>query len=91
MKKLGKLLVTGLKKMKSKYGGEFYYVYFKEYDTGNSFKTCLTSNCRNYKNWNSLVNNFKDKIVEVENVRAEGRLIDADSLPKISISEKGGK
>lgn len=89
MELLSKLLVTGLKEQKSKYGGEFYYVYFKEYDTGNSYRTCLTPSCRNYKNWISLINNYNDKVVEVENVRAEGKLIDADSLPKITISEKG--
>lgn len=88
MTTLGKLLVTGVKELKSKYGGKFYYVYFKEYETGDSFRTCLYPNCRNYKNWSSLVNNFRDKVVEVENVRANGKLIDADSLPKITITEK---
>ena len=89
MELLDKLLVTGVKEQQSKYGGIFYYVYFKDYNTGNSYKTCLTPNCRNYKNWTNLINNYKDKVVEVENVRANGKLIDADSLPKIIISEKG--
>lgn len=88
MELLDKLLVTGVREQKSKYGGIFYYVYFKEYSTGNSYKTCLTPSCRNYKNWTNLMNNYKDKVVEVENVRAEGKLVDADSLPKIIISEK---
>lgn len=85
--KLSKLLVTGIKENQSKYGGKFYYVYFKEYDSGKSYKTCLSPSYRNYKNWSSLINNFKDNTVEVENVRANGNLIDADSMPKITIKE----
>lgn len=88
MEILGRLLVTGLKEMKSRYGGKFYYVYFKEYESGKSYRTCLTPNCRNYKNWSSLVNNFKDRVVEVENVKANGHLIDADSMPKIILTDK---
>lgn len=88
MEMLSRLLVTGLKEMKSRYGGKFYYVYFKEYESGKSYRTCLTPNCRNYKNWSSLVNNFKDRVVEVENVRANGHLIDADSMPKIILTDK---
>ena len=87
--KLSKLLVTGVKERDSKYGGKFYYVYFKEYDTGKTYRTCLSPSYRNYKNWTKLMNNYNDKIVEVENVRANGNLIDADSMPKIIISEKG--
>ncbi len=86
---LKKLLMTGCKEQKSKYGGTFYYVYFKDYETGSSYKTCLSPNYRNYKNWKSAIECFKNKVVEVENVRAEGKLIDADSTPKIIISERG--
>lgn len=88
MTKINKLLMTGCKEQKSKYGGTFYYVYFKDYETGTSYKTCVSPNYRNYKNWRSAIENFKDKVVEVENVRANGKLIDADSIPKIIISEK---
>ena len=35
------------------------------------------------------MNNFKDKVVEVENVRVNSKgLIDADSMPRIIISER---
>ena len=88
MEILKKLLVVGVKEQNSKYGGKFYYVYFKDYETGASYKTCLSPNYRNYKNWSSVIENFKDKVVEVENVRANSKLIDADSTPKIIISEK---
>lgn len=86
--KLSKLLVTGVKERQSKYGGKFYYVYFKEYDTGKTYRTCLSPSYRNYKNWTKLMNNYNDKIVEVENVRANGNLIDADAIPTIIISER---
>lgn len=89
METLKKLLTTGIKERESKYGGRFYYVYFKEYETGKSYKTCISPNYRNYKNWRSLIECFKDKVVEVENARANGNLIDADSTPKIIISERG--
>jgi hypothetical protein len=36
------------------------------------------------------MNNYNDKVVEVENVRVNSKgLIDADSMPRIIISEKG--
>lgn len=86
--KVSRLLVTGVKEMNSKYGGKFYYVYFKEYETGKSYRTCLTPGFRNYKNWEKVINNFDDNVIEVENVRANGNLIDADAMPTIIISEK---
>lgn len=86
---LNKLLMTGCKERESKFGGTFYYVYFKDYETGASYKTCISPNYRNFKNWRSAIESFKDKVVEVENVRANGKLIDADSLPKIIITKKG--
>ena len=46
--KVSKLLVTGVKEMNSKYGGKFYYVYFKEYDTGKTYRTCLSPSYRIY-------------------------------------------
>lgn len=86
---LNKLLITGVNEMNSKYGGKFYYVYFKEYDTGKTYKTCLTPGYRNYKNWIDVIRNFNDKVVEVENVRTNSKgLIDADSMPKIIVSER---
>lgn len=86
---LNKLLMTGCKEQKSKYGGTFYYVYFKDYETGTSYKTCVSPSYRNFKNWRNAIENFKNKVVEVENVRANGKLIDADSLPRIIITERG--
>lgn len=86
---LGKLLVTGVSEQKSKYGGKFYYVYFKEYESGNSYRTCLSPNYGNFKNWRSLIENYKDKVVEVENARTKGKMVDADSMPKITITERG--
>ena len=78
-----------IEEMNSKYGGKLYYVYFKEYDTGKTYRTCLSPSYRNYKNWLSLMNNYNDKVVEVENVRVNSKgLIDADAMPKIIISER---
>lgn len=82
------LLVTGLSESKSKYGGVFYYVYFKDYETGKSARTCLCPSYRNYSHWKKLVDNYKKNVaIEVDNARINKGMVDADCLPKIMIRE----
>ena len=70
-----KAQITSIKPTLSKYGGKFYYVFFKD-DNGKSFKTCLFPTMRNFPRWKSvmkvgaILTNLKIK---------EKNLIDADS------------
>ncbi len=76
--------VQKITKAPSKYGGHFFYVFFKGSD-GDSYKTCLDPKMRNYKNWLELITVFNASItaVHVSGLKIKkGNLIDADSKPK---------
>lgn len=46
------LLVTSVGALqKSKYGGEFRYIFFKDRKTGQACKTCIDDKCRNSSQW----------------------------------------
>lgn len=77
--------ITGLQKHPSKFGGDFYYIYFKDVETGKSYRTCVYPNYRNYKNWANIINNYsEDKPVTLENLIVRNdTMVDADSIPKI--------
>ena len=80
---MGEILkIMNIEKQPSKYGGYFYYIYFKSEETGKSYKTCVAENYRNYKNWKSIIETFdRSKRTLIENVRINNNLIDADSKP----------
>lgn len=63
----------------SKFGGNFWYVFFKGED-GKSYRSCLYPACRNFLRWQPFIGK---EGVELEGLIARGRLIDADSWPKI--------
>ncbi len=80
-----KLKILNIVKRPSKYGGFFYYIYFKSLNEGNSYKTCVAENYRNYKNWKNIIQEFyKTKKVLITNVEINGNLVNADSIPKIT-------
>jgi len=64
----------------SKYGGHFFYLFFKGED-GKSYRSCVTPACRNFAQWKLFLGR--------ENVWVEGlmvkskNMIDADSVPKL--------
>ena len=81
---MDKLKVLSINKQPSKYGGEFYYIFFKNIDTGSSLKTCVADSYRNYKNWKNIIEKFNNnEEVIITNVRINTSLVDADSLPEI--------
>ena len=68
----------------SKWGGDFYYLFFKTED-GVSCKSCVTPNCRNYNRWASIIKNFDeaDPIVLDNLVLMSNGMVNADSFPRI--------
>jgi len=62
----------------SKYGGKFYYAFFKGED-GRSYRSCLYPNCGNFMRWRGFIG--KRDIV-LDGLTPIGKnLIDADSFP----------
>ena len=70
-----KAQITRITPTLSKYGGKFYYVFFKD-DNGKSFKTCLYPTMRNFLRWKTVM---KVGAVLTNLSIKEKNLIDADS------------
>jgi len=70
-----KAQITSIKPTLSKYGGKFYYVFFKN-EQGESYKTCLYPNMRNFARWRSVM---KQGAVLTNLIVKSKKLIDADS------------
>lgn len=65
----------------SKYGGGFYYLFFKGED-GKSYRSCVSSSYRNWRNWQEIIKGFsKEHPVWLDNLVTKNGLIDADSRP----------
>ena len=70
------------KKVNSRFGGEMYYIFFN--DGEKSYRTCVDTTFRNYKNWEKLIKNAKAGDL-VEGLIPKGKgLIDADSRPRFA-------
>lgn len=72
----------------SKYGGKFYYIFFKGEKDGKSYRTCVFPQCRNFGKWRELINKFKkdddfDWIAVGLKVK-KGNLLDADILTRFN-------
>lgn len=70
-----------LQKKRSRYGGYFYYAFFKGED-GKSYYTCLYPKMRNFKRWNKVLDIGK-VFTNLKLVKGKEKLIDADSKFKI--------
>lgn len=76
------LKVLKIQEKPSKYGGKFYYIFFKDQSSGKSYRTCVFPQCRNYGAWNRLIRDFTrdtdhDFIARGLRVK-KGTLLDAD-------------
>ena len=70
-----KAQITSFKQHKSKYGDIFFYVFFKD-QNGQSLKSCIYLNMRNFQKWDRVV---KPGMV-LDNLKLKKKgLIDADS------------
>jgi hypothetical protein len=76
-----KLLVIKIVKQNSKRSNiPFFYYFFKDVETGKSYKTCTGPEFRNYKWWGNIK---VGDVIEVNNEMVYKNLIDADTIPKI--------
>ena len=62
---------------KSKYGGKFYFAFFKV--EGKSYRSCLYPTMRNFTRWSKFIGR---EGINLEGLTLKGNLIDADSFPK---------
>jgi hypothetical protein len=62
----------------SKFGGKFYYAFFKGED-GKSYRSCLYPNYGNFPRWLPFIG--KEGIL-LDGLNPKGSMIDADSFPK---------
>jgi len=69
--------IIKIKKSKSRYGGYFYYAFFKD-DKGKSFYTCLYPKMRNWARWNKILK-VGVTLAGLHTVKGKNNLIDADS------------
>ena len=76
--------LQNISKHPSKYGGEFYYLFFKDIETGKGYKSCVSPNYRNWTKWDKIIENFQlGKTVILSNLIIKNGLVDADSNPKV--------
>lgn len=70
-----------LQKKASRYGGHFFYAFFKG-DDGNSYYTCLYPKMRNYARWKKCLK-IGTMFTNFKRVKGKEKLIDADSRFKV--------
>jgi hypothetical protein len=71
-------------KTTSKFGGDFFYAFFKGED-GKSYRSCLYPKYGNFSRWSGLIG--KENVV-LDGLNLKGRMIDADSFPRVVMNEK---
>lgn len=90
MEYLPPLELLKIDKHASRYGGYFYYLFFKDKAAGKSYKTCVADNCRNFSKWAFIIyakdqdGNFKmiGRLFGNMYTKSE-KLINADSMPEL--------
>lgn len=76
--------ITRIDEKKSYRGGIFKYIFFKDMATGKSYRTCVSSEFRNYSHWQDVrVGMILSKLFT-----KSGCLIDADSEFFVENSEE---
>lgn len=85
--------ITGIDRRPSKFGGDFYYIYFKDVESGKSLRTCVYPNYRNYRNWANIIKQYEDdksqQITLTNLIVRNGTMVDADSVPQIVMGSEG--
>lgn len=67
----------------SKYGGDFYYLFFKDLEDGKTYRSCVSPSYRNWRNWQEIVEGFDEKTSPTfTGLILKGNLVDADSVPQ---------
>jgi len=75
--------ILKVEQKKSKYGDFFHYVFFKEEETGKSFRTCIYQNMGNARHWDGLMEpgNVLGGLRTIN--RNGSRIVDADCIPQL--------
>jgi hypothetical protein len=76
--------VTGITKNASKYGGHFYYMFFRDKD-GVSRRSCLDPKMGNFARWQGFIQRaLNGEEFQLTNLLLinNGTMVDADSYPK---------
>lgn len=68
--------------------GSFYYIFFKGIEDCKSYRSCIYEKFRNFQNWKAIIQNNNIGLL-LDNLVAQGNLINADSIPKIIREEVG--
>lgn len=90
------LKIMKIVKKPSRFGGHFYYLYLKDpSDGGNkSYKSCLSSNYRNFGHWRNIINRFNPEgkfdyfITNAKLKNSKTNVIDADNAPRLQLVPK---
>ena len=69
--------IIKIQKKKSRYGGYFYYAFFKGLD-GKSYYSCLYERLRNWTRWKKILN-VGITLSNLKLVKGKAKIIDADS------------
>jgi hypothetical protein len=69
--------IIKIQKKPSKYGGDFYYAFFKGLD-GKNYYTCLYPKMRNFSRWSKILGTGVT-LTNLRVVKKNPKLIDADS------------
>lgn len=75
---------------KSKYGGTFRYIFFKNLETGEGAKTCIDDKCHNRSHWDEVIALYEqhaDFHLAGIHLKSAG-LVNADSVPKVVYQKK---
>ncbi len=80
------LTIMEIKKKPSRYGGHFFYVYFKS-QKGKDYYSCIFPKLRNYQRWKKVLR-VGVTLKELRLVVGKTKLIDADSRFKTLTKEK---
>jgi len=75
-------VITKIEKKASRYGGHFFYCFFRSIDGRNTYYSCLFPKMRNFKRW-SKVMDIGTTLSNLKLVKGKDKLIDADSNFKI--------
>ncbi len=78
--------IIKIEKKPSRYGGYFFYAFFKEVKTGKSYYTCLYPKMRNFCRWKQILREGIT-LKNLRLVRGHSKLIDADSRFKLLFEE----
>ena len=73
--------LINISKQPSKYGGDFYYLFFKA--DGKSYRSCVSPSYRNWSKWREVVDSFDGSPILLDGLKLKGNLVDADSSPVV--------